>query len=240
MAAPTVPGSRLLPIHQSPAWSDPTTVNVPHSAIQSITMGIRVGGQKFALGYIHKFSFDMKRDNKPIYQIEPYPDIFGDATATPSGISGNQFDDGIFNEETGYWPGEAIEIIPGKMGVIEIKLNRYSLYTGNLMSAMMRATGSGVYENSTQLSPNIADTEATDKALYYISILQQVRPFDIYQIFVSPITGGALWGRKFGGCWFSTIGEEAPDSDKNEPIIENGTVQATYVRPLTSSLQKQT
>jgi hypothetical protein len=239
MAAPTVLGSRLLPIHRTPAWSTAESdIKVPHSAIQSITMGIRVGTQKYAIGYIHKFSFDMKRDNKPIYQIEPYPDIFGD-TATASGVSGVGFGSAAFNEETAYWPGEAIEIIPGKMGVIEIKLNRYSLYTGNLMSAMMRATGSGVYEEpNTQLAPNISDIESTNTAMYYVSILQEVRPFEIFQVFVNPLDGAVLWGRKFGGCWFSTIGEEAPDSDKNEPMIENGTVQATYIRPLVSSLQK--
>jgi hypothetical protein len=69
-----------------------------------------------------------------------------------------------------------------------------------------------------------------------VNILQQVRPFEIYQIFVSPLTGAVLWGRKFGGCWLTSVGEVTPESDKNEPILENGEITATYVRPLSSSI----
>ena len=224
----TVEANRLLPLHNINE-----DAKVPHAAIQSITMGVRVGDQKYPIGYIHKFSFDMKRDNKTIYQIEPYPDVLGypgDATGLSTTFSPIDFD-----ENTAYFPGEAIEIIPGKMGVIEVTLDRYALYTGNLMSAMMRATGSGVYDVTDQ-APNI--DEAEDDIIKYVNILQQVRPFEIYQIFVSPITGGVLWGRKFGGCWFTSIGETSPESDKNEPILENGKIQATFVRPLSASINR--
>lgn len=224
----TVQANRLLPLHN---------VNedavVPHSSIQSITMGVRVGEQKYPIGYVHKFSFDMKRDNKTIYQIEPYPDVLG-YPGNATGLA-TTFSPAEFNENTEYWPGEAIEIVPGKMGVIEVTLDRYALYTGNLMSAMMRATGSGVYDTE-DTTPNI--DESADEIIKYVNILQQVRPFEIYQIFVSPITGGVLWGRKFGGCWFTSIGEVSPESDKNEPILENGKIQATFVRPLSSSINR--
>ena len=50
------------------------------------------------------------------------------------------------------------------------------------------------------------------------------------------MSGDVLWGRKFGGCWFTSIGEKTPESDKNEPVLENGKIQATYLRPLTSNV----
>lgn len=230
----TVPASRMLPLHNLNSQAQ-----TPHSTIQSITMGIRIGSSKYAIGFIHKFSFEMKRDNKTIYQIEPYPGIRGDETdGNPADIV-SSFTDAIFDENTTYWPGEAVEIIPGKMGVIDITLSRYSLYTANLMAATMRATGSGMY-NPVAVAPNLIEA-STATPIQYVNILQQVRPFDIYQIFVSPLTGTVLWGRKFGGCWFTSIGEETPDSDKNEPVMENGKLQAVYIRPLTAnSLTPQT
>ena len=225
----TVEGRRLLPLH-----SINENARAPHATIQSITMGIRIGTQKYAIGFVHKFTFDMKRDNKTIYQIEPYPDVLGD-DAVPSGIT-SVFTSAEFNEDTTYWPGEPVEVIPGKMGVIEITLDRYSLYTANLLAAVLRATGGGVYD-STASPPHLQ--ESAEPVIKYVNILQQVRPFDIYQIFVSPISGAVLWGRKFGGCWFSSVGETTPESDKNEPVLENGKVQATYIRPLSSSIGRQ-
>lgn len=222
----TVQGSRLLPLHNINE-----SATTPHSSIQSITMGIRIGNQKFAIGYINKFSFEMNRDQKTIYQIEPYPDVMGD-DSSPAGIA-TSFTSRRFDENTRYWPGEAIEVIPGKMQPLKLTLERYSLYTSNLMAAVARASGSGVYD-PTEVAPNLQETAPA--IIKYISILQQVRPFDIYQIFVSPITGGVLWGRKFGGCWFTKIGEVSPDAEKNEPLLEQGEIQATYIRPLTSSI----
>jgi len=222
----TVQGSRLLPLHNINE-----SATTPHSSIQSITMGIRIGNQKFAIGYINKFSFEMTRDQKTIYQIEPYPDILGD-DSSPAGI-GTTYTARKFDENTRFWPGEAIEVIPGKMQPLKLTLERYSLYTANLMAAIARASGSGVYD-PTETAPNLQETAPA--IIKYISILQQVRPFDIYQIFVSPITGGVLWGRKFGGCWFTKIGEVSPESEKNEPLLEQGEIQATYIRPLTSSI----
>lgn len=222
MAAPTVQADRILPLHNY------TGKTPPHAAIQSITMGIRIGTNKYAIGYIHKFSFKMARDTKPIWQIEPYPDVMGD-DASAAGM-GASFSNRTFDENTTYWPGEAVEIIPGKMSPIDLTLSRYALYTGNLMAAVSRASGSGVYD-STETYPNIPEGSA-QTAIMYVNILQQVRPFDIYQIFISPITGKVLWGRKFGGCWFKSVGETIPESDKNEPILEDGEVSATYIRPL--------
>ena len=222
----TVQGSRLLPLHNINE-----SATTPHSSIQSITMGIRIGNQKFAIGYIQKFSFEMMRDQKTIYQIEPYPDIMGD-DSSPAGIA-TSFTSRRFDENTRYWPGEAIEVIPGKMQPLKLTLERYSLYTANLMAAVARASGTGVYD-PVEMAPNLQETAPA--IIKYISILQQVRPFDIYQIFVSPITGGVLWGRKFGGCWFTKIGEVSPEAEKNEPLLEQGEIQATYIRPLTSSI----
>ena len=225
----TVNGNRMLPLHN--INEDAQT---PHASIQSITMGLRFGDQKYAIGYIHKFNFDMKRDNKTIYQIEPYPDVLGDDSSA-AGIT-SQFTPVEFNEDTQYWPGEPVEIIPGKMGAIELTLDRYALYTANIMAATLRATGGAVYDDA-DVPPHLQEDE--NPVIKYVNILQQVRPFDIYQIFVSPLTGGVLWGRKFGGCWFSSVGETTPESDKNEPVMENGKIHVTYIRPLTSSIGTQ-
>ena len=176
MADYTVQGNRLLPLHNV----NPNA-NAPHSSIQSITMGIRIGNQKFAIGYINKWSFNMERSEKVVFQIEPYPDVRGDDSSA-AGIA-SVYTARTFDENTTYWPGEAIEIIPGKMNPIKITLHRYALYTGNLLAAVSRATGSGVYD-SAEVPPNIQETEAP--VIKYVNILQQVRPFDIYQIFVSP------------------------------------------------------
>lgn len=224
MADYTVQGNRLLPL-----YNQNVNAVTPHSSIQSITMGIRIGSQKFAIGYIHKFSFSMERDNKPVFQVEPYPDVKGDDSSA-AGMS-STFTPRVFDENTSYWPGEAIEIIPGKMKPLTLTLHRYSLYTANLLAAINRASGSGVYDGL-EVPPNLMETDTP--VIKYVSILQQVRPFDIYQIFVSPITGGVLWGRKFGGCWITKIGETVPESDKNEPIMEEGEIAATYIRPITN------
>ena len=228
----TVSGSRLLPLSST----DPTA-KTPHSTIQSITMGIRIGSKQYAIGMIHKFSFKQSRDAKQIYQIEPYMDVIGDSpsNAPGAGLKGS-FSDTVFDETTKYFPGEAIEVIPGKQGAIELTLDRYSLYTSNMIAAVMRATGGGVYGEGALIggiAPNLDTTETT--IIKYVNILQQVRPFDLYQIFVSPLSGGVLWGRKFGGCWFKDVGEESPDSDKNEPIMEKATMLCTYIRPLSPS-----
>lgn len=225
-----VQSNRVLPLHRTAEQER----LLPHAAIQSITMGIRFGASKYAIGYIHQFNFSMSRDVKPVYQIEPYMNILGDSV-NAAGV-GSTFENIEFNEDTPYYPGEMIEMIPGKMQPISLNLSRYSLYTGNLMAAVMRSTGGGVFDDEAK-APNLQEGDAVPKpAIEYVNILQQSRPFDIYQIFVSPTNGKVIWGRKFGGCWFTEIGEEVPDSDQNAPILENGTVSVTYVRPLTSSL----
>ena len=224
----TVQGNRLLPLHN--ANEDAVT---PHSVIQSITMSIRIGTQQFAIGMIDKFTVSMKRANKTIYQIEAYPDVRGDVEGgTVAGIS-SSYTPRQFDEQTTYWPGEPVEVIPGKMGDIDVTLDRYALYTANLLAAVTRATGSGVYDG-VPVAPNLQ--ESAQAVIKYVNILQQVRPFDLFQIFVSPVTGGVLWGRKIGGCWFEEIGETIPASNENGPIMENGKIKATYIRPLSSSL----
>lgn len=226
MSQYTVPGSRILPLHN---YNDAHTT--PHASIQSITMGLRVGDKQYAIGYVHKFSFSMERDAKTIYQIEPYPGVLGDS-GTASGIT-SSFSSIEFDEKLKYFPGEPIEVIPGKMGPITITLSRYALYTANLLAAVSRASASGVYD-STASPPAVSPLTANP--INYVNILQQVRPFDIYQIFVSPITGNVLWGRKFSGCWFKKIGEQTPESNENAPILEEGEVACTSIRPLTESL----
>lgn len=220
--------SRILPINRAKGgggWSEGSG-QLPKAAMQSITMSVRFGEKQFAVGYIQKFSWNVTRENEVLHQIEAYPNgTFGEGGAWGSvGFSGAN--------QASYWPGEAIEIIPGKQPGIEISLGRYALYTSNALSSILRIDGAGTEEDeaiTTNADVNI--TGATGN-LAYVSLLQQVRPVDIHQIYYSPIDGKPIFGRRFEECWFKDYGETIPEAGKNGPILEDAKLTATRIRPL--------
>lgn len=226
--------SRVVPINYSrasgfnKAMDTGTADFIPAAVVQSISMGIRVGDNHFAIGYVHKFGWSATRDTKPVYQIEPFPNgTFSDLTSI-AGSNPSFFD-------SSYWPGEVIEIIPGKVGEVELDLSRYVLYTSNLMQAIMAIEKAGTEETSAD--PPVVNPLAIgslSSSLYnrYVSLIQQVRSFDLMQIYVNPVTGRAVFGRRFEGCWFTEIGEEIPESNENAPVLENAKAKATRIRPL--------
>ena len=221
---------RVLPINRAKGTGGYNEGDLyPKAAQQSVTMGIRVGGTQFAIGYVQEFSWSMDRDNKVLHQIEPFPNgTFGAGT----------FDTAF--PDANYWPGEPIEIVPGKVGGIKISLKRYALYTSNLLASVFRVqekvdgspVGNIVEDVAGMTDPVNMNGTAPNN---YVSLIQQVRPVDIYQIYYSPFDGTMIFGRKFEECWFTSIGEDAGNADDNSPIMDNGELIATRVRPYNKS-----
>ena len=65
----------------------------------------------------------------------------------------------------------------------------------------------------------------------YVSLIQQVRPITMYQIYYSPLDGSMIYGREFQECWFTNLGEDSGNADDNHPILDNAIMIATRVRP---------
>lgn len=218
--------SRILPINRAMAgggWKE-SSGQLPKAAIQSITMSMRFGDNQYAIGYVKTFSWKVTRDNTVLHQIEAFPNgTFGESGAWGSvGFTGSN--------HAYYWPGEAVEVVPGKQPGIEITLNRYALYTSNALSSILRIDGAGTEEDA-PISSN-ADVNISSGEVAYVSLLQQVRPVDVYQIYYSPVTGKPIFGRVFQECWFKEYGEESHDAEKNTPVIENAVLTATRIKPL--------
>ena len=211
--------SRVLPINYAASKSN-LEGTIPKTAIQSITMAVRVGPNQYAIGYVQEFGWSADRDVKTVHQIEPYPNGTFNNQAT---LGGTEFHESL------YWPGEPVEGIPGKIDGIHVTLNRYALYTSNLLAAMARLSGAGNYDETIPTTNDAVNNTADVNK--YVSLIQQVRPFDIYQMYVSPVTGQIVFGRIFEEGWFTKLGETIPSAETNEPILENGEMVFVRVRP---------
>jgi len=211
--------NRILPINNKFA-----TDEIPKAAIQSITMAIRVGPNQYAIGYVQEFGWDAARDAKALHQMEPYPDGTFSSSET--------LDDSDFIDSN-YWPGEPVEVIPGKIDIITLTLKRYALYTSNLLAALMRISAAGTEDTDVLPTTNdvVNDVSSVNQ---YVTLIQQVRPIEIYQMYISPTTGRVVYGRKFEECWFTKIGETIPNADTNEAILEEGELKAARIRPYTT------
>jgi hypothetical protein len=218
--------NRILPINWATAGEDVRAIDgtgaVPKAAIQTITMSMRFGhGKNYAIGYIKKFTWTASRDKQVLHQIEAYPDgTFGGAPAFGS----SNF------PSSKYWPGEPVEVVPGKMGAIEITLDRYALYSSNLLRALLLSDNAGTEGETVTNNGDIH--YAGDGQNKYVSLIQQTRPIEITQQFVSPLNGRIIFGRVFEECWFTDIGEEIAEAEKNEAVVENGKLTCTRMRPL--------
>ena len=227
--------SRITPLNYSADFrkSEDNEDNnvIPNSVIQSITMGIRTGDPKFggihALGYIQKFDFQQTRDTKEVYQIEPFP--------YTGSIAENALGSNYGFEDSDYWPNELIEIIPGKSKPLDISIDRCTLYTNNLLSALMYLNSAGTEDTEPPQAvlPGLSSV-ATSQTDYnrYVSIIQQVRPLLIQQFFINPVTFKPIFGRQFEGVWITSMSEAVGDSQSNEPVIEQMKAVASRVRPI--------
>lgn len=223
--------NRILPINWATAGEDvrqleaANSTAAPRAAIQSITMALRFGnGKQYAIGYVKKFNWTAQRDKQILHQIEPYPNgTFSGGSSTPAFGS-------VGFASSKYWPGEPVEIVPGKMGAIDISLDRYALYSSNLLRALITADGAGT-EHSAPVQNNSDIHYSGDKQNEYVSLIQQTRPVYIYQTYINPLTGAVIFGRVFEECWFTEIGEEIADAERNEAVMEGGKLTATRLRP---------
>ena len=221
---------RILPVNWATAGEDVKKLEQsgsdapPRAAIQSITMAVRFGEKQYAIGYIKKFNWSTKRDSETLHQIEPYPNgTFSGGSSGPAlGTVG-------FNESK-YWPGEPVEVVPGKIDAVDITLERYALYSSNLLRSLLTIDGAGT-EHSEPIQNNEDIHYSGDKQNEYVSLIQQTRPVHIYQTFISPVNGKIVFGRVFEECWFTEIGEEIADAEKNEAVYESGKLIATRMRP---------
>ena len=200
----------------------------PKAAIQSITMALRVGKDRpFAIGYVQAFNWSMTRDAQALHQIEPYPDgTFSAANTFDTAEFGNTF----------YWPGEPVESIPGKVGLVDITLKKCAMYSNNTMRSLLVADGAGTSHELEDIPASNADLHYTGAAQNeYISLIQQVRPVYIYQSYINPMSGTNAFGRTFEECWITSLGEEIPEASQNGPVMENTQLKATRIRPFAAA-----
>ena len=220
--------SRINPLNISPG-SGVDAEDYSGRPVQSITMGVRIGDvQSVAIGYVQSFTWSIARSSTELYQIEPVADgtFTGKLTlqGTPEFLKSK------------YWPGEVIEVIPGKQGAASLSLSRATLYGSNLLSALMYLQGAGNVGNDvagTEKSTPLDFTAAGIAAFQqFVTIVQQVRPIYIKQIFMNPITGGLAYGRVFEDCWIEDLRENLPEASENRIVIEEMTLKATRIRPI--------
>lgn len=227
--------SRINPLSSSAASTASSTLGTTgydpnfNRPIQSITMGIRIGKDEAAeLGYVQSFAWNITRGSSELYQIEPVPDATGlgssmSLSTTPEFLSSK------------YWPGEVIEVIPGKQGAASLTLSRCTLYSSSLLSALMYLQDAGNIGNT----PASAERQnlqgiSANEFRNFVTLVQQVRPVYVKQIFLNPISGKLVFGRVFEECWIEDMKENIPDASENKVIIEEMTLKATRIRPLDS------
>jgi len=221
--------SRVTPLSISPRESfDTTAEKYKKHIVTHIQLGVRVGQDvNVALGFIQGFNWSIDRPVTEVHQIEPIPD------GTFSSDISIKSNDGLF--KTKYYPGEVIELIPGKQGAVSIDISRCVLYGSNIMSALMFIEKAGTEElkigskEASKFDP--ADSASSASFAQYVTLIQQVRPVYIKQIIINPVNGKAAYGRVFEDVWIESMSEEQVTADKNEPLVESIKAKATRIRP---------
>ena len=225
--------SRVLPVNSGRAGGGTANDTVPRAAVQSITMSMRFGDKNVSIGYIKKFSWKVTRDNTTLHQIEAYAD--GTFSVTDKTTNVTTQESRYLNAS--YFPGEAMEVIPGKQPAIDIDIDRYCLYTSSLLSALDLYKAGTEYNGATDFanyngqSFSGAFNDGNNNRINYVSLLQQIRSIDITQLYTNPINGNIIFGRVFEECWFKNYGETIPDADKNEAVYESATLTCPRIRP---------
>lgn len=218
--------ARIFPINRKNAAGnvDDNSFRVPKAAMQSITMSLRFGVKDMAIGYIQSFNWTQERAATPYHQIEAYPNgTFGGGSIATADFMTSQ-----------YWPGEVCEVVPGKVGPININLSKIAFYSSNLLRSLLTINSAGTEEKAPYLPPtdnNVIHYDSADGQNNYVTAIQQVRPIYIKQMFISPITGTVVFGRTFEECWFTNISEQIPEAGTNAAVIETATLMATRIRP---------
>ena len=221
--------SRVTPLSISPRDSFSTTAEMyKRHIVTHIQLGVRIGQDvNLALGFIQGLNWDIDRPITEVHQIEPIPD------GTFSNMVSIKRNPGLFN--TKYYPGEVIELIPGKQGAASITISRCVLYGSNIMSALMYIEKAGTEEPSIG-SAEAASFDPMDPAssvsfAQYVTLIQQVRPVFIKQIILNPVNGVVAYGRVFEDVWIESMSEEQVAAEENKPLIETIKAKATRIRP---------
>lgn len=199
---------KTLPINDQNATSNAQL----KKALLTITMGVRVGPTFKSIGYIQELDRSHKRTNTHLKQLEPYP----------NGTFGGSGADVNFNDSE-YFPGETVEVAPGVLGDETITVKRAVLFTSTMFEAFMRAGGGGVNEDGIPA----ADINNLDNR--YVSLLQQTRPIDIVEMYISPIDGKVIWGVRYEDCWFQDLSRNV-SAGKESTIIESSILDVTRTR----------
>ena len=221
--------SRVTPISISP--TDPMTASsYKDHIIQTISMGVRIGQNvSIAIGGMQSFGWRVERPVTELYQIEPLVDgTFSSAIQLTS-------NPGLF--KSAYWPGEVIELIPGKQGPASLSLSRCVFFGSNLLSALMYIEKAGTEEAGAFAIPEASKfqpskDESSKNFSQYVSLIQQVRPIFIKQFFTNPVDGTLAYGRVFEDVYIESMSEETVDAQSNKPMIESIEAKATRIRPL--------
>lgn len=223
--------SRINPLSIAPGGTAPTANDMKYKPVQSITMGIRIGNSMNAeLGLVQSFNWSIARNSSELYQIEAVPNT-GAPGESMSLSSTPEFVD------SAYWPGEVIEVIPGKQGAASLTLHRCTMYGSNLLSALMYLQNAGNV-GDTVAGSEIATLKDLDADTFhqFVTLCQQVRPIYIKQVFFNPISGKIAYGREFQDCWIEDLKENIPEANDNKVVIEEMTVKATRIRPLQKAI----
>lgn len=219
--------SRVNPLNVKPTET-PNGVEMLKLPVQSITVGVRIGESvDIAIGLVQKFGWSINRGSTEVYQIEPVVDgTFGAAVSRLLPSDSTSF----FSSK--YFPGEVIELIPGKQGAAELELSRCVLYGSNIFSALMSIENAGT-EATADSGVENSTVNFGGSLLNYVTLIQQVRPIYIKQVVYNPAstTGEILWGRTFEDVWIESWSEEMPDASKNEAVVDTIRAKATRIRP---------
>ena len=221
--------SRTIPISVSPRDSvDLNSQDFKRHLVTGISLGVRVGQDvDIAIGFIQSLSWSIDRPVTEIHQIEPIPD------GTFSSQVSIDKNPGLFN--TKYYPGEVIELIPGKQGAVALSLSRCVLFGSNLLSALMYIEKAGTEENTVGAAEaqsfDPTKSEHNKYFAQYVTLIQQVRPVYVKQIMINPVDGSVAYGRVFEDVWIESMSEEQVTADTNSPIIESISAKATRIRP---------
>lgn len=110
---------------------------LPDNPVSVLSLSVRVGRQKLAIGFVQSIGFSIDREVEEYYEITPYaPNDFGTLTA----IFNNQsFNESIVAE------GEPVTLIPGVQKPITVSMSRPMLYSSNMMEALFKAGGAGEF-----------------------------------------------------------------------------------------------
>lgn len=113
---------------------------IPDTAVSVLSISIRAGKRKHAIGFVQSLTFNVTREVEEYYEIVPYPpNDFGKLTSL--------FNNQSLNESIDF-EGEPTLLIPGVQNPVTATLRRPMIYSANAMEALFKASGGGEFTTS--------------------------------------------------------------------------------------------